>query len=183
MERDVYGQQSFICCRFITATLLPYSGRKNSICTHAIPNSIARCLNVNIYWAVTFLQQITVWSSVNGRSFLFKASFSAEKYLFVGNSLINVLCFSSVSKQVCTVFKIQKQGFESQSYLQLWPFCMFSVLYMQSVLNIRSPLPKPQFQAHASLSIDSIFWYQFVLAIYVRDWSTNFCAYTLSPFF
>ena len=92
-------------------------GVKNSICTHAIPNSIARCLNVNIYWAVTFLQQITVWSSVNSWSFLFKASFSAKKYRFVGKLLINVLCFSSVSKQVCTVFKIQKQGIKSQSNL------------------------------------------------------------------
>ena len=31
---------------------------KTRVCAPANSNSIARCLNVNIYWAVTFLQQI-----------------------------------------------------------------------------------------------------------------------------
>ena len=60
---------------------------KTVFCTPAISNSIARCLNVNIYWAVTFLQQIHQDLLCNrglrfsSSCWLFKASFSTEKYL------------------------------------------------------------------------------------------------------
>ena len=118
-------------------------------------------------------------------SWLFRASFSTEKYFlqqsYVRNSLFNVLCFRFVS--VCIVN--QKTGFEGSARSST--LTLFTYVHIICTHHTLSPSVwtfKPRHLYLFTVYFDiSSSW------LYVRDPSvlckrsikTNFCAYTLSP--
>ena len=102
---------------------------KTVFCTPAIPNSIARCLNVNIYWAVTFLQHIYI------RIFFIIVVWGVQLLVGCSKQVFpprnTCLCWKLIDW--CSLFELclkadtvnQETGLVSSRDLQLWPFCMF----------------------------------------------------------
>ena len=122
-------------------------------------------------------------------SWLFKASFSTEKYFlqqsYVGNSLINVFCFSFVSKYTSYMYcESENRVWRFSAIFNSDPFCICAHHMYTSYPLTLSWTFKPRHLYLFTVYFDiSSSW------LYVRDPSvlckrsikTNFCAYTLSP--